>query len=430
MFQFKRAETLILAICGLAVIFATMVFAGWILIFENRDGDTAELSAAADSSNVPGDLPTSDPALLTRPPTADLASTSLATDGSQPDNGPTSDNSHTVQAGETLFRISLNYEVPIEAIMALNGLTDPSFIQAGQVLLIPAAGELEQAVPSPMPTATASPTLPPTRTATPTITPTPEPPRLTVVNGLSLETFFFMDEAAQANVRDIYARGQEIGRNPQAYSKLGDSTIENPHFLARFDEGPYNLGEYLYLQETIDHFAGSHSRQGQAVRRGLHSWTVNDPLWADKSICLANESPLDCEIRLHNPAYLIIRLGSNDRGMPAGFEQNLRLVLQYAIEEGVIPILGTKADRFEGSNINNEMIRQLAAEFQVPLWDYDLVAATIPGRGLDVDQVHLTTFYAHDYTSPTAYQRGHGVHNLTALMALEQVWREIREGLG
>ena len=95
-----------------------------------------------------------------------------------------------------------------------------------------------------------------------------------------------------------------------------------------------------------------------------------------------------------------------------------------------IPILGTKADRFEGSNINNDIIRRLAAEFKAPLWDYDLVAATIPGRGLDVDQGHLTTFYAHDYTSPTAYQRGHGVHNLTALIALEQVWREIRQSLG
>lgn len=253
---------------------------------------------------------------------------------------------------------------------------------------------------------------------------------MTDVNGLALETFFFMDENVQANVREIFARGQEMSRNPQAYSKLGDSTIENPHFLARFDEGPYNLGPYAYLQGTVDHFAGSHGRQGMAVRRGLHSWTVTDPQWADKSVCLANESPLDCEIRLHNPAYIIIRLGSNDRGVPAGFEQNLRLVVQQVIDQGIVPILGTKADRFEGNNFNNEAIRRAAADFQVPLWDFDLVAATIPGRGLDFDQVHLTTFYAHDYTSPTAYQRGHGLHNLTALMALEQVWSEIRESLG
>ena len=224
--------------------------------------------------------------------------------------------------------------------------------------------------------------------------------------------------------------GQALGRNPRAFSKVGDSTIENPHFLVRFDEGPYNLGEYAYLQGAIDHFAGSHSRQGLAVRRGNHSWTVTDPMWADKSICQPNETPIACEIRVHNPSILIIRLGSNDRGVPSGFEHNLRQVVQVAIDSGVIPVLGTKADRFEGSNINNDIIRQVAIDFQVPLWDYDLLAGTIPGRGLDVDAVHLTTFYAHDYTSPTAYQRGHGVHNLTALMVLDTIWKEIIQGSG
>jgi hypothetical protein len=234
-----------------------------------------------------------------------------------------------------------------------------------------------------------------------------------------------MPANVQENARAIFAAGQALGRNPRAFSKVGDSTIENPHFLARFDEGPYNLGEYAYLQGVIDHFAGSHSRQGLAVRRGNHSWTVTDPMWADKSTCQPNETPIDCEIRVHNPSILIIRLGSNDRGVPSGFEHNLRQVVQNAIDKGVIPVLGTKADRFEGSNINNDIIRQVAFDFQVPLWDFDRLAGTIPSRGLDVDAVHLTTFYAHDYTSPTAFQRGHGVHNLSALMVLDAIWKDI-----
>jgi hypothetical protein len=88
----------------------------------------------------------------------------------------------------------------------------------------------------------------------------------------------------------------------------------------------------------------------------------------------------------------------------------------------VIPILGTKADRFEGpGNVNNAIIRRLATDYGVPLWDFDLLAGTIPGRGLTVDNVHMTTFFAHDWTQPVAFQRGHGVHNLTALMALDAV---------
>lgn len=44
---------------------------------------------------------------------------------------------HTVSAGENLFRISLRYATSIGAIMQANGLTDPQRIFAGQVLTIP-----------------------------------------------------------------------------------------------------------------------------------------------------------------------------------------------------------------------------------------------------------------------------------------------------
>ena len=45
--------------------------------------------------------------------------------------------------------------------------------------------------------------------------------------------------------------GLELGNNPRAFSKLGDSTIEHPYFLGRFDDGPYNLGSYGYLKGAI-----------------------------------------------------------------------------------------------------------------------------------------------------------------------------------
>jgi hypothetical protein len=101
-------------------------------------------------------------------------------------------------------------------------------------------------------------------------------------------------------------------------------------------------------------------------------------------------------------------------------------VVEHLIANGVIPVIGTKADRFEGpGNINNEILRQIAADFKLPLWDFDIVAGTLPGRGLDVDNVHMTLFYEHDYSSPTAFQRGHSVHNLTALLVLDTIWREV-----
>ncbi len=58
---------------------------------------------------------------------------------------------HTVQAGENLFRIALRYGVTVETLAAANGITDPARIYAGQVLVIPdpAAGQTVAAAVEP-----------------------------------------------------------------------------------------------------------------------------------------------------------------------------------------------------------------------------------------------------------------------------------------
>jgi LysM repeat protein len=47
---------------------------------------------------------------------------------------------YVVQPGDNLYRISLKFGVPIEAITAVNKIVNPWYIQAGQVLLIPSGG--------------------------------------------------------------------------------------------------------------------------------------------------------------------------------------------------------------------------------------------------------------------------------------------------
>lgn len=225
-------------------------------------------------------------------------------------------------------------------------------------------------------------------------------------------------------VREIYERGQALGNNPRAFSKVGDCNSQWPFFLARFDSGEYDLGPYQYLQPVIDYFAGSFGRKSVAVWTGNHAWSVLDPTFADPTLCLAGETPLACEFRLHRPSVVLIRLGTNEANTPALFEQYLRSILDYAIERGVIPILGTKADQLEGSDAINEIVRQLAAEYQIPLWDFGRIASTLPGRGLAGDGYHMT-WYPLTYSDPRALQQGHPVHNLTALIALYTVWQHI-----
>ncbi len=285
---------------------------------------------------------------------------------------------------------------------------------------------------SPTATVTAVPTDTPTPTPTPTETPAPTPsdtptatPAPIDVGGIPLDEIIVMSPAVRERVRQTFALGRELGRNPNAFSKIGDSVALTPHYLTRFDSGPYELGEYAYLQPAIDQYAGSFERYGVATRIGLHAWSLFDPLWANKDWCQPNEHMVDCEIRLHNPSVLLIRLGSNDAGAEKAFDDNMRALVETALQYGIVPIMATKADRFEGpGDRNNTIIRQIVADYDLPLWDFDHVASIIPGRGLGGDQVHMTMADSNDYTDPESFERGYPVSDLTALMSLHAVYLE------
>lgn len=244
------------------------------------------------------------------------------------------------------------------------------------------------------------------------------------LNGIPTEEIIRLTPETIQNIREIYMRGLALERNQNAFSKIGDSTIESPHFMDAFDNSNYELGPYDYLQPVVEYYSGSFARQGEAVQRGLHSWTVFDPMWANNSTCQPDEGPIHCEIRLHNPSIMLIRLGSNDVGQPELFKQNLEELVQYLIEDGIIPVIGTKADRNEGlSNNNNQVMKQIADDYHLPFWDFDRVAPTLPNNGMRADGVHLTFFPSNDYSSPESMESGYAIHNLTALMMLYEILR-------
>ena len=379
---------------------------------------------------------------------------------------------HTVQRGETLYRIALRYHVTVQVLMDANNLSDPDTIFVGQVLRIPQSGTLSIA-PAPsgdedlglLGVDAALPTAPPAEAvngfdqpdlgllnvpapavATPfyiaeaqsVATPPPPPPPAEPAEPFppsgqtedlgilapNTAAWFGADiiSTGGPNVREIYVRGLALGNNPHAFSKIGDCNSEPPFFLAKFDTGEYDLGAYADLQDVIAHFAGSFGRESMTVWSGNHVWAVLDPTWANPNFCRAGETPLECEFRLNRPSVVLIRLGTNEVGSPELFEANLRRVIEFAIARGTIPVPGTKADRLEGSDAMNEIVRALAAEYAVPLWDFGKAAERIPGHGLLSDGIHLS--YAPPYyNDPATLQTGHGLQNLTALMALNAVWR-------
>ena len=124
------------------------------------------------------------------------------------------------------------------------------------------------------------------------------------------------------------------------------------------------------------------------------------------------------------PMIAIITLGTNDIWRPEEFEPQMRKIIEYTIQEGVIPILATKADDAEGDGSINSTIAELALEYEVPLWNYWLAVQPLPGHGLQGDGAHLT-FGRNFFDSPLELSKAWPIRNLTALQALNQVWMKI-----
>lgn len=228
--------------------------------------------------------------------------------------------------------------------------------------------------------------------------------------------------------RQIYQEGILLGNNPNAFSKVGDCESRTTWFLSDFDMGAqyYSLGDNIQLNEVIEKYQGSFSRLSMAAKPGFTAASVMVPLWADNEQCLKNEHPLACEYRLHKPSIAFIMLGTNDVYRIESFENNLRQVVEYSINAGVVPILATKADNLEGDHFINDMIAELAFEYDVPLWNFWAAAQLLPNQGLQEDAAHLT-WAPNDFSDPKNMLRAWPVRNLTALQVLETVWRAVEK---
>jgi len=228
--------------------------------------------------------------------------------------------------------------------------------------------------------------------------------------------------------RAIYRRGIELGRNPHAFAKIGDCGSTPSWFLGAFDGPPdqYRLGEYAYLQDSIEYFAGSFGRTSVAARPGFNVSSIFSPLWADPAQCRPGEGPLICEIRVTNAIYAFIMMGTNDVWRLDEFEPQMRRAIEDLIDHGVVPILATKADNIEQDNSINATIVRLAREYDVPLWNFWAAVNTLPDYGLQEDGVHLT-WAGNRFDDPEALSRGWPIRNLTALQALDAVRKGIAE---
>lgn len=298
------------------------------------------------------------------------------------------------------------------------------------ILLFAACTTAPSATPQPETEPTATPKAAETATeviavATEESTPTPRP-TLGPDEWMTLPVVPEVTDTA----REIYARGLAMGRNPRHFSKVGDCQTNTDFYLVDFDhEGWYSLGEeYAYLQETIDYYQGSFSRTSLAMRDGYNVAAILTPLRADPKMCEKGENPIQCEFRLHNPSVALISLETNFNNRPADdYGKYMRQIVEYAIEQGVVPILATKGDNLEGDHSINAEIAEIAMEYDIPLWNFWAALQPLPNQGHSIefnDGFHLS-FARNFFDQPKNMLNGWPWRNLTALQALDAVRRGV-----
>lgn len=252
---------------------------------------------------------------------------------------------------------------------------------------------------------------------------------------------YLFPEPIAEHLRAVYIYGQALGNRPDVFSKVGDSITVNRNFLHPIGDGTYNLAEYAHLQPMIDYFsitpartANSFQNTSLAATVGWSAFAALTPTNTDVSVCAPGETPLACEYRIVRPSFALILFGTNDVGFRSvdEFGADLRAIIEASQGAGVIPIISTIPARpgYESAIGGfNQAIIDLAAEYQLPVWDYSTVMVNLPNFGLTYDNVHPSSppgNYDNAANFSTEYLRyGYVMRNLTALQILDQVWRQV-----
>ena len=241
--------------------------------------------------------------------------------------------------------------------------------------------------------------------------------------------------------RQIYLSGRSIGNRVNVFSKVGDSITISGAFLYGIGIKQYNLRSYQQdLSPVVNYYLQDIARDGNsfantslAADTGWTAYSVVTIANAHKGLCGANETPLMCEYRVVRPAVALIMLGTNDvPGNTTGtFERGLRQVIETTMQMGIVPVVSTIPPLQRSENeaarvlIFNTITRSLAREYDVPLWDFWASLQSLPNQGMSSDGIHPSwLLYSTDFT-PENLRYGMSMRNLTALQALDAVWRNV-----
>jgi len=147
---------------------------------------------------------------------------------------------HIVKSGDTVFGLALQYDVPMDSILQLNGLTKESFLLIGQELVI-APGKPGATQPTTAPVEAVSPTVPASTAAV-----TPTPAQIAAVSKTQLCVSAFTD----SNGDGVLSGGESLAdgaifnvtndQDQLVLSYMTDGQSE-PHCFTRLKPGKFDI---------------------------------------------------------------------------------------------------------------------------------------------------------------------------------------------
>jgi len=234
-----------------------------------------------------------------------------------------------------------------------------------------------------------------------------------------------------AAMLDVFARGQELGNRAHVITKVGDSLTADPMYLTVISQEAVVLGPYDYLADTVSYYGESTALASVAAQIGMATYTVFDPMWADPALCNAGESPLECDYRRKLPSIAFIMFGPNDvlHNNAEEFAQNMRDIVEFTLERGIIPVLSTFSyspeNEYWWQSVDfNQAVIDVAAEYEVPLINLWAAARPLDNYGLETtDGTHMNrsgfTFLKYDSGHESWY--GLSLRNLLSLKMLDDL---------
>jgi endonuclease YncB( thermonuclease family) len=195
------------------------------------------------------------------------------------------------------------------------------------------------------------------------------------------------------NAIEIYQRGLEAGTNPKLFSIVGDcQNIPGGSLFRKVNWDDFSLPPELeYLQPTLENFRWIWSREPVTVGGGFIPASMFSTYWTDTDRCNPIETPLECEFRLNNASILLISIGSDQKpGTEDDFDRYMRKIVEYSIENNVLPIIATDAYGTDEGFMLNRIMAQIAYDYDIPLWNFWAAAQDLPNHGLKEDNFHIS----------------------------------------